>query len=285
VRDSIIDTHLETSMNLSFLAIPTALALAARPALAQCDIATVTPYGGPGNPVTLTSSFPGQYPVIGGSFLLQSIGAEPSSIGALLMSCRPADIALPRRFCGRLLVDPACTRVFPYAGSPTWKFPIPPTTMPGTRVFLQSIHSKSAGGWELSNGIEAKAGFALWDLVFEIVDEPGSASRCGCINWRVRVTNVGNVTSPNVCAFTGINCSPGPGDYHCNLGLFDFTTPNLAPGASWVYDVNGPGCYFVACNAFTGTQYIKCEINYSAGCFDLCNAGNNNFDQEPITIL
>jgi hypothetical protein len=118
-----------------------------------------------------------------------------------------------------------------------------------------------------------------WDLRYEIVNAPSSATHCYTTHWAVRVTNVGNVYSPNVCSITGIGLNSGAGNWNWNLGIFNFTTPNIAPGGSWTYYVNN---YFVACGAAQQTQYIKAEVHYSAGCFD--NYGAGNYAQKSIQI-
>lgn len=118
-----------------------------------------------------------------------------------------------------------------------------------------------------------------WDLRFDIVNAPASANHCSTTGWDVKVTNVGNVYSMNVCALTGIVLNSGAGNWSSNLGIANFTTPNVAPGASWTFHVNN---YFVNCNALQTTQYIKAEVNYSAGCFDNYAAGN--FKQTAIAI-
>ena len=81
-------------------------------------------------------------------------------------------------------------------------------------------------------------------------------------------------------SLTGIAPNSGAGNYNLNLGLVTFTTPNIAPDASWDYVVSN---YFINCFAFTGTQWIKGEVHYSVGGFDNCTSGN--FVQEPITIF
>lgn len=120
----------------------------------------------------------------------------------------------------------------------------------------------------------------FWDLRFDIVNAPSSAHRCGNIDYDIVVTNVGTISSQNVCAITGVGLFSGAGNWASNLGIVNFTTPNIAPGGSWTFHVNN---YPIPCGALLGTQYIKGEINYSAGCFDHCPAGN--YDQQVITIL
>ena len=117
-----------------------------------------------------------------------------------------------------------------------------------------------------------------WDLRIAIVNAPSAAGPCGSINWDVRVTNVGNIPSMNVCAFTTLCRYSGPGNYNASFPFRFFTTPNIQPGQSWTFDVNN----YSYCNAAYGTQYLKAEINYSAGCFDNCAIGN--FAQRSITI-
>jgi hypothetical protein len=118
-----------------------------------------------------------------------------------------------------------------------------------------------------------------WDLRYSIVIEPNSAMHCGTTHWDVRVTNVGNIPSMNVCSITGIGLHSGAGNWNANLGLINFTTPNIAPAASWTFHVNN---YGVNCAAFLGTQYVKTEVNYAGGCFDNFSAGN--YAQRAITI-
>jgi hypothetical protein len=119
----------------------------------------------------------------------------------------------------------------------------------------------------------------FWDLEYEIVNAPSDVYRCQWTGWDVRVSNVGNIPSMNVCAIAGITLSAGPGNWASNLGLINFTTPNIAPAASWTFHCN----YFIPCGALIGTQYIKTEINYSAGCFDYCTIGSN-FDQQAVHV-
>lgn len=118
-----------------------------------------------------------------------------------------------------------------------------------------------------------------WDLRFQIVNAPSSADRCDRIDWSVKVTNVGNVSSMNVCAITGITLFSGAQNWGSTLGILNFVTPNIPAGGSWTFHVND---YFVSCGAFTTTQYIKSEINYASGCFDNYSAGN--FAQKSIAI-
>lgn len=121
-----------------------------------------------------------------------------------------------------------------------------------------------------------------WDVRLSIVNASTTARRCQGTNWRVQVLNAGNVPTPNVCCITGIGLNSGAGNWGSNLGIFNFTTPNIAPGATWTYDVAGSGLYWINCGAFLTTQYIKAEIHYSAGCFDLYTAGN--YAQRSISI-
>ncbi len=118
-----------------------------------------------------------------------------------------------------------------------------------------------------------------WDLRFRITNASSTATRCGRTDWDVVVENAGNIPSMNVCAMTGINLFGGAGNWSPNLGLVNFTTPNIAPGGSWTFRVRG---YFISCIALLGTQYIKTEINYTAGCYDLYAAGN--YAQRSIGI-
>jgi hypothetical protein len=91
--------------------------------------------------------------------------------------------------------------------------------------------------------------------------------------------------SPSVCFITGINCAPGAGYWGCNLGRVPMNTGVIPSGASRYYPVRNvlPNGYCVACNAFTGTQYIKAEIHYSGGCWDNCHNGSN-YAEVPIEI-
>lgn len=119
-----------------------------------------------------------------------------------------------------------------------------------------------------------------WDLQFEIVNAPSNVFRCTTTSWDVRVTNLGNISSMNVCALTGITLSAGPGNWNANLGLRNFTTPRIAAGSSWTFHCSN---YQIPCGAFLGTQYIKTEINYAGGCFDNCTLGSN-FDQQTVHV-
>jgi hypothetical protein len=126
-----------------------------------------------------------------------------------------------------------------------------------------------------------------WDLRFSIVtDDPDpEARRCKATSWKVRVTNVGNKHSDQVCAKTGIQLYSGAGNWDFGAGVYPnniifFTTPNISPGGTWTFSVPS---YLVNCGAFLGKQYIKTEINYSAGCKDQYGAGN--YDQESVQII
>ncbi len=111
-----------------------------------------------------------------------------------------------------------------------------------------------------------------WDLRLEPVNAPNSANRGSFITWGIKITNVGNIPSMNVCMISGINCAEGSGNWGCNLGINNFTTPYIpANGGTWTHSV---GNYYIPWNAFPGWQYIKAEVHYSAGCFDNCSAGN-----------
>jgi hypothetical protein len=116
-------------------------------------------------------------------------------------------------------------------------------------------------------------GRPISDLRFEIVNAPSTAHRCGSINWGVKITNVGNTISDDVCFISGVGAQSGAGNWNNNLGLYFGRTGRLAPGQSRTIPVRG---YQIWCNAWARTQYIKVEINYSAGCYDLYAAGNYN---------
>lgn len=120
--------------------------------------------------------------------------------------------------------------------------------------------------------------FPYWDLRFQIVNAPSSANRGSSITWRVRVENVGNLTSGNVCFQTGINSVGGSGNWGSSLGLRFDQTPNLAPGAVWYYNVNS---YGIPAFAWVMTQYVKVETQIGP-CNDLYFAGN--YHQRSIQI-
>lgn len=120
----------------------------------------------------------------------------------------------------------------------------------------------------------------FWDVAFGI-SGPGATAACSTLGWTVTVQNVGNVWSPSVCAFTALSASPNPGEWIANtLPLVHFWVPPLAPGQSWTF----PVANYQVCNLWIQTQYLKVEINYTAGCFDLYNGTGNNFAFWPIQI-
>ncbi len=118
-----------------------------------------------------------------------------------------------------------------------------------------------------------------WDLRFDVINEPSSASLNSTFTFAVRVTNHGNTTSPSVCAIAGIDLHPGPGNWNANLGIINLSTGQIAPGDSRTFPLTYFIPNFALCNR---TQYLKTEIHYSANCDDLCGAGN--YDEEPIFI-
>ncbi len=122
---------------------------------------------------------------------------------------------------------------------------------------------------------------AYWDLDFQVINAPSSICRGSTTTWGITVINRGNVPSVPVCAISGIKCGPGAGNWpNCNLGLNFFQVPPLQPGQMWSYSV---GSYFVPCNALLQTQFIAVEINYTAGCGDLCTSGN--YAEIPTQIV
>ena len=92
--------------------------------------------------------------------------------------------------------------------------------------------------------------------------------------------NIGNVASQSVPIVSGI--APSSGSWVNVMGLFKKNTGSIAPGATKTFSVSN---YKIGCGAFTQVQWIKAEVNYADGGFDNCNPGNNNFHQEPISIL
>lgn len=119
----------------------------------------------------------------------------------------------------------------------------------------------------------------FWDLRFQVVNAPSSVGVGGSFNYSVRVTNVGNVHSANVCAITGINLFPGAGSWGANLGILNFSTGTIAPGSTATFNFNYTIPFGAFCNQ---TQYLKAEIHYSAGCSDDCPSGN--YEEDPIFI-
>ncbi|HWX21143.1 MAG TPA: SGNH/GDSL hydrolase family protein [Candidatus Binatia bacterium] len=118
-----------------------------------------------------------------------------------------------------------------------------------------------------------QAGIAVpyWDLHFSIETAPSAVHPCTTTDWVVRATNAGNTLSDNVCFISGIGLYSGAGNWAANLGLSNGWTGQIPPGQYHEIPVNN---YQVGCGAFPGTQYIKAEINYAAGCNDIYSAGN-----------
>ncbi|SRR6266542_3676116 len=111
------------------------------------------------------------------------------------------------------------------------------------------------------------------------VAAPSTAYHCGNATWTVRIINAGNVTSDDVCFMSGMGLYSGAGNWGSNLGLFHGWSDQIPPGQNRDISV---GAYQVWCNALLGTQYIKAEINYSAGCHDINTVGN--YAERSITI-
>src|SRR6266446_8474330 len=80
-------------------------------------------------------------------------------------------------------------------------------------------------------------GQLFWDLRFQIINAPTTGAQCGTVNWAVRVTNAGNITSENVCFFTGIGPVSGAGNWLPNLGQVFFSSGNVPPGGSSTFTV------------------------------------------------
>lgn len=374
--------------------LPFALLAAIAPvARSECFTAKVTPYDcGSPNPVTLVTSWPGQYPVVGTLFFVEAAGAPANGSGALLLSLGSKCLALPGPYQGEFLLDPADLAILPYALIPKWTFAIPGNPVfAGLDFYMQSAHA-TGGGYAFSNGLRAEVGFyqaeievasvqapaglvgsdgtaavavtlfnhgnapadvpvhaqigasfgdavlgpvppfgsyvgtvevpvppsigscgssnafavsacsnlfdcnganncassqtqiavPSWDMKFDIVNAPAVVTKCQNTSWKVKVTNLGNVPSDNVCFISGIVAAPGSLVWQPTLGTVQLWTGVIAPGTSKTISVTN---YFIGCAAFSGTQYIKAEVHYSAGCFDLCNPGGNNFDQQSVTVV
>jgi len=133
-----------------------------------------------------------------------------------------------------------------------------------------------------------------WDLDFTITSGDNSVGLGDTLNYNVVVTNVGNARHPlpghSACAafITGVNCSPGPGQWGCMLVGDTFTSiGTVQPGQTKTFNFsfNIPNC--CAPPIIIGQQWLKAEILYTQGeaCDDDCGEGiGNNFHQEPIQI-
>jgi hypothetical protein len=124
-----------------------------------------------------------------------------------------------------------------------------------------------------------------WDLKFEIIGEPASAPCGGTIPYKVRVKNLGNVQSDNVCFRTGVDCDSGNDDWCCNWtggcgGHPSFSTGIVLSGETKIFSFNLPVPF---CCPIRDTQYLKVGI-LNPPCFDNCNPSNNNYDEVPIEI-
>ena len=84
---------------------------------AQCFTAKVEPLAcGAGNPVTLASQFPGEYPVLGSAFIVEAEGVGPNTSGFILIGADEVCWPLPPKFGGTLLVQPSAALKIPYVG-------------------------------------------------------------------------------------------------------------------------------------------------------------------------
>ncbi|QDU68656.1 hypothetical protein [Engelhardtia mirabilis] len=121
---------------------------------------------------------------------------------------------------------------------------------------------------------------AYWDLEFDVINAPGTVWKGSSASWQVRVRNNGNAVSDDVCFLSAMVPNPGKGQFGNPILPIHFNSSGqLAPGQQKTFN-----CSIVVPQfAFSGTQYFKVEVNYSAGCFDNCDAGN--FDQDSVTVL
>lgn len=178
--------------------------------------------------------------------------------------------------------------------------PVPPFGTFASDVFVPTPASFGATCGNASNSFELRACTMLadcnpandcansparvavpyWDIRLQVVGAPSQVCRGTSFGYSVRVVNAGNVASPNVCCITGIDLFSGAGNWGANLGTFNFTTPNLGPGAETMVPIPN---YFVNCGALTQTQFLKTEIWYSNRCFDNCTPGN--YHEVPINIV
>jgi hypothetical protein len=115
-----------------------------------------------------------------------------------------------------------------------------------------------------------------WDLRLEVLNAPAQTWQGSPFSWQVRVTNVGNVTSHDVCLRTAMIPVPGPNDWSAPVCLYFFDSGNVAPGASKTFHFQCTA----PCFSFLGTQWIKAGLR--AGCFDDCSVGN--FDQDSLLV-
>jgi hypothetical protein len=129
----------------------------------------------------------------------------------------------------------------------------------------------------------------FWDLDLSIVGGDNSAGLGDSVDYTVRVTNNGNMPSPNCLAFiTGINCSPGPGQWGCVLDSVPFKQiGTVQPGQTKSFNIGLDIAQCCVPPIKIGQQWLKAEILYTQGeaCDDDCGEGSgNNLHQEPIQI-
>ncbi len=127
---------------------------------------------------------------------------------------------------------------------------------------------------------QAPIAVPFFDLQFEIIYSGTGAYVCTKVDWQVKVTNRGNIRSPQVCAMTGVVKPSGATNWFPNLGQNFFQVVELDPNRSWTKQIDD---YEIWCQpSFVGPGYIKAEINYSNRCFDHDLTGN--MAQKPFRV-
>lgn len=116
------------------------------------------------------------------------------------------------------------------------------------------------------------------DLRLDIVNEPNSAPIPSMVQWTVRISNEGTISSLPGCVTTGIAQGSGPGNWSGSLGILDEPIPSIAADE----DCDVHILYLIPPNAQPFPQWIKAEFTL-VGCPDPCPAGN--YRQEPITLF
>ncbi len=117
----------------------------------------------------------------------------------------------------------------------------------------------------------------FWDLEFSVSINPDVVFACLPVAWQVKVTNVGNATSPSVRYRTGICPDSGPSDWlPVAWGCPDCETGAIPKHETRTYNHlwPGSGCLIL------GRQWVKAQVQ--PGERD-CPVGDN-FDQHPIWV-
>lgn len=126
-----------------------------------------------------------------------------------------------------------------------------------------------------------------WDLHVELVNPPSDIYRGQTAFWRVRVTNVGNVSTPFGGAVPWIRTGIGLeiGDPNCwNGGIFIGGLElrhlaGLAAGSSTTFTFER----YVSWSANVGTQKLKAGVDRCGTIGDFCHAGDN-YVQRNVTV-